>query len=345
MNAVEAKNIQLYSGRLRPNPGIPDEWSELKQARARQVQADVEAAFPDLLGAVDPDSDVEDHFEDACRISASYRATGGDIDLKTAGTDRAPWSDAEMARRLGSVTIQEQGGHHASDPLAGHPLVMEHGGRGIKVGGLNVDSLEDDVIHWLAGRHRDHGVKTGIVKAMGHKNGIWAIELDSDPQVVRERLLETMDWTFIRLEGAQNAVMAQDIIPMEFEYRLFIVDGQVVSSAGCVEEFTPLDRVDGQPFDTRVRRVRGHLGQYGPGEVEDRPDITSRLLDFGRKVASQYGGTVVIDVAMNAATDSPVIVEMNSIPNSGLYASDPWLVTSALLWAMDRGYIDLARIG
>lgn len=341
MNAVTARNIQLFSGRLRPNPGIPEDWSELKKARAREIHADVESAFPGLLGDADPSSDVEDHYEDASRISAAYRATGGDLELKEPGTDSAPWTAAEMARRLGSVTIQEQGGHHASDPLAGHPLVVEHGGRGIKVGGLNVASIEDDVIHWLASRHRHHGVKTGIVKAMGHKNGIWAIELDRDPNVIRERLLETMDWTFIRLEGVQDIVMAQDVIPMEFEYRLFIVDGQVVSGAGCVEEFTPLDRVEGQPFDTRVRRVRGHLGQYGPGEVEDRPDVVSRLLDFGRTVAKQYGGTVVIDVAMNAATDSPVIVEMNSIPNSGLYASDPWLVTSALVWAMDRGYVDL----
>ena len=100
-----------------------------------------------------------------------------------------------------------------------------------------------------------------------------------------------------------------------------------------------MDRdLDGGPFDTRVRRIRGHLHQGPPSKVEDRPDVVGRLVNFGRELARQYGRTVVIDVAIDAAADIPVVIELNELPNSGLYASDPWLVAAALVGARDRGY-------
>ncbi len=47
---------------------------------------------------------------------------------------------------------------------------------------------------------------------------------------------------------------------------------------------------------------------------------------------------MVIDVALDAERQRPVVVELNGLPNSGLYASDPWLLTRALVDAADRGY-------
>ncbi|WP_323986730.1 hypothetical protein [Microbacterium plantarum] len=47
---------------------------------------------------------------------------------------------------------------------------------------------------------------------------------------------------------------------------------------------------------------------------------------------------MVIDVALDAERQLPVVVELNGLPNSGLYASAPWLLTRALMVAADRGY-------
>lgn len=331
---------QLFSGDLRPFPGIPQAWPASKAAAAAAILADVHAAFPEMLGDVDPDADIEDFWEDAARVSAAWRAAGGDLVAKAPGSTAAPWTTDEIARRFGPVTFDEEGGRHAVDKQLDHSLVRRFGGRGMKVGSLGGHLLKD-VARWLAIRHADHGVQRGIVKAAGRKNGIWSIALDSDPEVVRRRLVEEMDWTYIRLEGLENGVLAQDELELEYELRLFVVDGVIVSAAGCVEEFTPLDRVPGKAFDTRVRRVRGHLNQGTPSVVEDRPDVVERLLDFGHVVAALHGGTVVIDVAIDAGAGAdgvPVVIELNDLPNSGLYASDPWLVAEALVDARDRGY-------
>ena len=119
---------------------------------------------------------------------------------------------------------------------------------------------------------------------------------------------------------------------------------RVISGAGCVEEFTPLDRTPGQSaFDARVRAVRGHLAG-APSEVVEKRSVVTRLIDFGREVAAEHGGTTVIDVALDLGAGNegtPVVIELNELPNSGLYASDPWRVTDALLTAVDRGYSDV----
>lgn len=311
---------------------------------ASDILADVDRVFTERLD-IDTDADIEDFWEDACRVSAAWVASDENLVVKKAGAKSAPlWDRDEMTRRLGPVTVVEDGGHHAADRYINHPIVQEHGGRAMHLGSIH-GAPGTCVLEWLAARHRDFGVKRGVVKAAASKNGIWSVELDSDPRIIAERLLEEMDWTFIRLEGGTNDVFAQDAIQLQWEYRLFIVDGEVISGAGCVEEFTPLDRKVGQAFDTRVRRVRGHLHQGEPSPVENRPAIVNQLIEFGRGVAKQAGGTVVIDVALDAdAVDlgnplgTPVVIELNPLPNAGLFASDPWAVAKALVQARDRGY-------
>lgn len=329
---------QLFGGGLRPSPGIPGEWSSEKQQLAREVLADVRAFSPELLGEVEPDADIEDHFEDACRISAAWRASDGHLEHKECGTASDPWTTGEWSRRFGPIASSEEGGRHAGDRQAAHPLVIKHGGRAMRVCSLGFDDSTDASV-WLAARHRDAGVQRGIVKNLARKGGVWSVELDADPAVIRRRLMAAMDWGYIYLEGARESVTAQDELELTYEYRLFVIDGRVISGAGCVEEFTPLDRdVDTAPFDTRVRRIRGHLEQGEPSAVEDLPELVARLRAFGEQVAAEHGGTIVIDVALDAVSDQPVVIEFNGISNSGLYASDPWLVAKMLRHANDRGY-------
>lgn len=329
---------QLFTGRLRPFPGTPESWSGPKQLHAARVLEDAQRLFPEFDSELVADADVEDFWEDACRASAAWLASGGDIRLATPGTPASPWTEEMLARRFGAVTTAEEGGgfHGGPDRYLNHPLVQEHGGRALQLGSLEGDT---DVIEWLAARHRDHGVTHGIVKAAQFKGGIWSVKLDEDPQVIQDRLFDAMDWTYVRLAELENSVLAQDRILLEWEYRLFVVDGKVVSGAGCVEEFTPLDHL-GEGFDTRVRRHRGHMGG-SPSQVEARPEVVAELIRFGEDIASLHGGTVVIDVAVGTdhlGHSRPVIIEFNPLPNAGLYASNPWSVARALRTAADRGY-------
>lgn len=327
---------QLFSGDLRPFPGVPTAWSPMKRDLADLILDDVRRVFPDVATEIVPDADVEDFWEDACRVSAAWRASNGQLTTKRTFPGDPAWTRDEMRRRLGPVPSHEEGGRHARDLELAHPLVRSYGNRAMLLGMVGGNDPATDIVQWLAGRHRHAGVERGIIKAAERKNGVWSIQLDSDPEVVRQRLFDAMDWTYVRLEGAVDALLAQDQLPLEYEYRLFVVDGRVVSGAGCVEEFTPLDQTPG-PFDSRMRRERGHF-QDGPSDVENRPDLTARLVRFGRQVAAEHGGTVVIDVAFDASTDQPIVIELNGMSNSGLYASSPWAVTQALIGARDRGY-------
>ncbi|MBP2420721.1 hypothetical protein [Microbacterium imperiale] len=46
---------------------------------------------------------------------------------------------------------------------------------------------------------------------------------------------------------------------------------------------------------------------------------------------------MALDVSLDAERQRSV-VELNGLPNSGLYASGTWLLTRALMDAADRGY-------
>lgn len=123
---------------------------------------------------------------------------------------------------------------------------------------------------------------------------------------------------------------------MTFEYRVFVVDHLTVDAAGAVEEYHPYSRVKGR--DPRMRRRRG---------IED-PDIiwaeghANRLSEFSREVAQEIQRSpwrkklteYVLDVALGPEGE-PLIVELNGIRNSGLYASDPAHVVYCLTRRLD----------
>ena len=111
---------------------------------------------------------------------------------------------------------------------------------------------------------------------------------------------------------------------MEFETRFFVVDGVPVTGAGCVESHTPLDCED--RFDPKMERIRGD------GLIVSRADVMADHLAFAEVVAAEFAAVGVrhftLDVA--AGVDGPLVVELNSLLNSGLYASQPAAVIAAL---------------
>ena len=152
---------------------------------------------------------------------------------------------------------------------------------------------------------------------------------------VGDSVISTLDpdsgWGLINDEGVKDTYLVQEVIPMRYEYRMFVINGKIVTGAGCVEELTPLDN-EGEAFDSRMREERSY---ECPSPVENRPDLLSRFLEFAEQVVAEMTmerpkfDRYVLDVALGK-NDEPVIVEFNSESNSGFFACCPLRVTEAL---------------
>lgn len=327
----------FYSGGLRPYTGLDHpRLSGDALIEAKRIEDDCRAALGRIT-PIDVDADFEDCWEDRCRLSAAWRASGGDLEIHSGA-----WNAEQLAHRLGPVWREEEGGHHSLDKLIAHPLVRDNCGRSLTLTtlpelGEPMDARHPSTLSEIA-RLARAGFSHAVVKSVERKGGVWMVPASKAESENSDALFAALDWAAVRLAGMSGALLVQPAIDMSFEYRLFVVDGELVSAAGCVEEFTPLDRRPGERFDTRVRERRGHLYPGGPSPLVDRPDLVHRYLLFGAELAAVHGGTVVIDVAVNAGSGETIVVELNDLPNSGLYASDPWLVAERLMAAADRGY-------
>lgn len=124
-------------------------------------------------------------------------------------------------------------------------------------------------------------------------------------------------------------LLVQEYIPMEFEYRMFVTNGVVRTGAGNVEYHTPLDNPERKQFFTQLERKR-NSGE----ELSDEAELVSRYVKFGQAVADELATEgfldYTLDVAVNADTGEVVVIEMNSLTNSGLYACDPVRILEGL---------------
>lgn len=170
-----------------------------------------------------------------------------------------------------------------------------------------------------------------VVKAARAKHGLWFLDVpeNASRQEVHRLLSEELDWALVRFNGLVQCAQVQDVVPMEHEYRFFIVDGRPVTGSGCVDALTPADE-DTQVFSPYTQRRRG----------DDEPISSdmSRVAEYLRfaeivagslSVESPNMTSYVLDVAMSDG--KPVIVELNPLLNAGLYASDPRVLLDALI--------------
>lgn len=339
---------------LRPFPGLitrdglPAQGSRLEMMNA--ILADVQAAGIDI-GPVDEQGDVEDFWEDAIRIATTRRAAMA-AGLKTerrSGT--SDWSRADLAHRTGPLTRREQGGSHTVDDFERVLAALPHSMTGRSFASCMHDSEIADppashlIPHLLALHAAGH--VAAVVKIAGHKLGIARIELDADPRTVEDRLHEAFDWSMVRLDGQADAFLVSPWIDMTCEYRMFVVDGRPITGAACIEEYTPLDHSGPTPFDTAMRVRRGnHIAAAADSPVTDDPaTVAAHLVAAGPVIdhlASIGLRTYVVDLAHVPDQGRSVVIEFNTLPNSGLYACDAQRLADALIRSDDKGYYDYA---
>lgn len=366
----------LLSFGLRPFPGLVDERGRAVpegslKVRMREILHQVDAAGYEI-GRVEPGADFQDFWEDALRIAATTTAAD-EAGLTWINADpRHRWQPEEMSRRLGPVTLLEE--HHSRDRLAGHALMRDPAvtGRYIHTATYNdsheLADLETEQICYLThpgelaeldARYASdlvtllrwmywQGHQDAVVKVDGLKLGMTKVMLTDNADDLREQLTDDrcgLGWTMIRLEGVPEMFRVCAHIPMTYEYRLFVVDGRIVTGAGCIEENTPLshDTSEGV-LDPWMRATRGNgiaadLGgdsepEYQPGRARWYAHWAQPLLD----TLPEGQNTLVMDVATSGDRDDPVLVEFNALPNAGLFACDIDALATAVVGARERGY-------
>jgi hypothetical protein len=293
------------------------------------------------------DGDFEDFYEQAARLQAALDAFGADNVWLHLSSDREAALNAGTGERRPAVVL----GHlprYGTQPSKRHQDVdmdqarmaadyyryeafLTRAGRRVQLCGFMPDDPSAvDLRDVLAGFASD-GIRRAFVKTTQIKYAAFPLDMPEGfaRGDVGRAVYDVLDYGAMNLEGRSENLIAQEFVPMEYEYRVFVVGQTVATAAGCIEEFTPLDN-SGYRFDSQLRRNRQ---ERTPVEVD--PVIVGILTHFARKAVHALAMEVpdltdyVIDVALSP-DGQPLIVELNSLLNSGLYASQPGLVTAAM---------------
>lgn len=331
---------------------IVDREHPVRRAATPAVQARREellALWCEHIGPVAEggDGDYEDFWEQACRLEAAVCGLGPENIWLTLSTDQEetavhlgsgehrataelqhlPKYGAQSSRRHQFVE-QEQA--LLADQYWRYEAFRSRAGRRFEVCGFNPEGGGAEIRDVLAG-YAAAGVTKAFVKVNLNKYATFPVTLEGvgDFTHIGNVLDPCEVWSLIYLEGAHESLQVQEFVTMEYEYRIFVVDQRPVTGAGCIEEHTPLDN-NGHAFDDKLRRNRSEMT-----DVEADTKIVGKLTSYARQAIASLAQEVpdlrdyVIDVAMGA-DGTPLVVELNPLLNSGLYASQPTRVTEAM---------------
>jgi hypothetical protein len=333
---------------LKPFRGSPEHRVLSPVAAARA--AELRAVWSQYVNPVDDDGDAdfEDFYEGAARLEAAIEVYGADRVWIEFPTDDSVLHNAQTGETISGTRaaahcqmygLRESRRRHdadlAEDRLADlYPTFSafrRNAGRTIEPTGHDLEGRPGAELVPTVLAHAGERI---VLKMLQAKHGMWFLDIaeDATRSDVYKQLMAATDWQMVSAGGRPGAFVVQSVVPMRYEYRVFIIDGQPASGAGCIPRFTPLDNE--QAFDTKVEEVRGS------GTVAVESEVVERLVSFAARVARELATEVhdlrnyVIDVAVDDY-DRPLVVELNGLLNSGLYASDPCLVVAALKAAAD----------
>lgn len=322
---------------------------ERNAARADDLLALWRAWFDPKGGDGDGETDYENFFEEAAKLEAviaecdptsTYIATPRrQVARRVSDRAEAPVADLSHLGRYGAVGRMEwpPPSEHFAQRYHLYETFRRHAGRLVIPCGVGVED-ESTTLTEAIGALKRHGLSRFVVKVMlSAKYGLhhFAVDPSTSLSDIEAQVDSALNWTLVHAEGTPASLLVQEWITMTHEYRLFIVDGRPVTGAACIEHFTPLDNTE--TFDPQMRVQRA---ASSPVVVDG--DARDRLVAFGRTVAAELAFEqpelhhYVLDVALGA-DGQPLVVELNGLLNSGLYASDTRAVVRAL---MDSPHIE-----
>lgn len=225
-----------------------------------------------------------------------------------------------------------QEGERAADFYATTDVFAKFANRKFYVCGFGLDDESEgvNIVDAVLTLHAEN-VRRIIVKNTKAKKGFWDIVLPDDltADSAYRLLFDELDWALIREEGNPHGFLVQEYAPMFYEYRFFVVNHQLTTGAGCIEENTPLN--NSEPFDPWFRKMRKDGGSPLVCDEKMRDVLkcfAQRIVDYTKESENKCQN-YVIDVAVDVY-GNPLMIERNAMLNSGFYASDPSLITAVL---------------
>lgn len=178
-------------------------------------------------------------------------------------------------------------------------------------------SVSPEDVEGAFSRLVEQGVSGFKVKYMHSQKTLPLLDLNgTDVRTLSQRVSDWLGWETVHAEEDSHALLVQERVRMEYEYRMFMVGDAPATGAGCLEDHTPLDNTG--RFDPWMERIRNG------GEVEKREDVVEQYHDFavrcGRLLAGQGYEAYTLDLCMIDGEVS--VIELNGLMNAGLYACD-----------------------
>lgn len=133
-------------------------------------------------------------------------------------------------------------------------------------------------------------------------------------------LLREIDYSYEKLmfayAGKEN-LLIQDYAKIEYEYRFFVINNQLVAGAACIEEFTPLNNKD-LKFDTQIVKRRNK------DKIETNQEIVDQLIVLANQaiesLQAENSGFKNYILDIGYINGKPGIIEINPYKNVGFYA-------------------------
>lgn len=299
-------------------------------------------------------STVQKFVEEASRLESALKVLGTDRILLTEGFSTSPrhlgtgeevlFPDVDFHKFFGMVpsfpALFSLGltGENVFDTRVQSPeadkyftLYTPYFGRKVALTGLTPDDASLDIVDYVYSQVDAHETRKFVIKGTASKSFIDTVTVPAGASYDEvESLVHTaLGWHAAKIDGRSNSLFVQEWVEMEYEYRFFVVNNKIVTGAGMIHENTPLD--NRSAFDIAVRRsVRGEYCS-----TEDNEMLVEQYREFANSVISetQTSNSDLSCYTLDVATvnGSPVVVERNSLLNSGFFASSPSLVLEALV--------------
>lgn len=187
---------------------------------------------------------------------------------------------------------------------------------------------EDDIKHAFASLIRD-GVSSFFIKFMNQAKWLPNLKISgTNLDELEQQVQEWGGWAFVHADDDSNALLIQENVDVQYEYRMFMVGNQPVCGAGNIGLKTPIDNMHTR-FDPQMQKIRDDTTVKN---VELRPDLAERYREFATRAGRMFAhcgyGAYTLDLCLIKGEVS--IVELNGLMNSGLFALNMNDLTSTL---------------
>ena len=241
-----------------------------------------------------------------------------------------PLRTPENRARFGDIAWPHPDMEHAALNYATNKAFAAHAGRRVRTGTVPPDDdanpgkprLYDVMAEMVTEADGDFLLKI-VIPSKTAPNQRVHFPKGSTARDASNAVFDAFDWAIMSAEGLDDAILVQDYLPMGNEYRMFVMNGEPVCGAGCVESLCPLERTaDGKRYDPKIETRRNS------GVVRADPALAMRFLAKAREIAIDLHDADhdMLDYVLDLATTDEgeiIMIEANPISSSGLYAIDP----------------------